>query len=91
MSPIPNSIARIFSGFHQDVFLFKSTIEQVIAEQVRMLSAEDVAQAKSFLTDLLDRNDAAEIRSVWYALPKEIRVEGDNMVPDFMRAVRDML
>ena len=74
MSPIPDSVALIFSGFHQDVFLLKRTIDQVVCEQVRMLSTTDVAQAKAFLTDLLDRNNASEIQAVWDALPKEIRI-----------------
>lgn len=85
---IPRSVNKLMSGFHQDIFEIERTIEGATRNAAGFLSSQEIAEAKSFLDNLLrNASDATAIRMVWDALPKDIRLDRDEEVVEFLKQI----
>lgn len=88
----PASVEKITREFHQDVFLFETTLEGLLTLGIRSLSSQEREEARLFLTSILDGGlSAGEIRNISDRLPKDIRIENDHEMIEFLTHLRNRL
>ena len=80
------------AGFHQDVFVIEPTLEGAVSHALGLLSNAERMEARMFLQSLLDGSrDVSQVREVWDALPKDIRIERDEEVVEFLKYILEVL
>lgn len=83
---------KLAAGFHQDVFVVEPTLEGAVSHALGFLSRTERLEVMAFLQNLLDGNkDVSQIREVWDALPKDIRIDRDEEIVGFLKYIMGVL
>lgn len=89
---VPEAMKKLIRHFHQDVFLIEETLDGVVDYGIRSLTHSEVAEVRSFLVTLLDGSYGLDqISAIWRSLPKDIRIDDDQEIANFLRHIRDKL
>lgn len=82
-------------GFHQDIPLRGSTVEQIVEEAIPILvgrNDKSIAALRAFLDDALSgRYSVQQINKLWNTCPADIYVTGPQGGIALMKAVRRRL
>lgn len=89
---VPETMKKFTKGFHQDIFLIESTLEGAIRHALMFISTAEKSEVREFLKEILDgTRDTTQIRQVWDALPKDIRIDSDEEVVEFLKYILGVL
>lgn len=89
---VPEEMKYVAGCFHQDIFLFESTLEGIVKHALQFTSQDQRAVAKKFLLTLLDRaGTPAQVRQVWTDVQFGIRIDDDQGMLEFLSYLRDQL
>lgn len=86
---IPKSMITLAGAFHQDLLLIADTPDGIANYAVGHLSPEEASEALAFLEKLLDGTYSRdEIKSVWNAMPVDVRIDDGAGVQALLEHVR---
>jgi hypothetical protein len=70
---------------HQDIGYFANTHEEMALYAIDCLTKEERPLAKAYIEKLLDGSHSkAEIRQIWQNAPRQLRIDDDNDLINFL-------
>lgn len=88
---VPEEFRYLSQCFHQDMFMFASTEEEVIDNALRCLQPHQKKVIKRFLTELLERHpDIQELEEIWESTAPNWDFGGDGL-RRFLTMIRDRI
>jgi hypothetical protein len=85
---VPEAMRSLAAGFHQDIFVVAPTLQGAVDHALSFLSKKEKTEARSFLLELLGgATSVSEIRKIWDGLPKDIRIDDDDQVVEFLKYI----